>query len=228
MAVDIFQFWSNVKVKEMKFGNDEFCHPADKDVLSRAEHKFDLKCWPGCFSGPLKHAPIVLLYLSPGLSKQDRINAKTRAKQRRYAGRQFGRRPLAGPDRHHAAWKWWTGRMKAFGLDWELLQNSVAVLNIGAYHSRTLADTSILAALPSSRVTLDWAQSVLFPEAIAGQRIVICLRAARFWGLRAGKSGKRYGKGLFAPVVTRGGHMENKPLRREIVNVVRKRLARHK
>jgi hypothetical protein len=228
MAVDLFRFWSNLSIKDLKFGKGKFAHPADHDVLSRVKHGFDLACWPGCFSGPLIDAPIVLLYLSPGRSRQDRINATLRAEQARYAGAEFGRRPLPGPDRHYEAWKWWTSRTRIFELDWKLLQNSVAVFNIGAYHSKSVPDPSVLAALPSSRMSLDWAQEVLFPQAIAGDRVVICLRAARFWGFHAGKTGERYGKGLFAPAVNRGGHMLKNSLREEVVAVVRKKLRNFK
>jgi len=44
------------------------------------------------------------------------------------------------------------------------------VLNIGAYHSTAFADYQLLAALPSCRVSLDWAQGVLFPQAVKGDR----------------------------------------------------------
>lgn len=102
------------------------------------------------------------------------------------------------------------------------MQTKVAILNIGAYHSKTFADVPLLAALPSSRVSLDWAQRVLFPQAIAGNRIVICLRAARFWGLKEGKS---YGEALFAPPVTRSGYMKHGRMRRIVIREVKDMLA---
>jgi hypothetical protein len=224
MTVDLFRFWSTLKVDQLKFGSGQFAHPADQAVLSRVKHGFDLFCWPGCFSGPLKEAPIVLLYLSPGLSERDRSNASNRAKRELYADREFGRRPLSDRDHHAEAWKWWRDRTRVFERDAEIARNAFAILNIGAYHSRSVPDPSVLAALPSSRVSLDWAQQILFPQAIAGDRIVICLRAARFWGFHAGKTGERYGKGLFAPAVNRGGHMLKNSLRQEVVAAVRKKL----
>ena len=81
----------------------------------------------------------------------------------------------------------------------------------------------MLAALPSSRVSIDWAQRVLFPEAMSGRRVVICLRAARYWGLQ---DGKRYGRALFAPLVARNGHMIHKPLRSVVVREAKDALAR--
>jgi hypothetical protein len=227
MTVDLFRFWSTLKVDELRFGSGQFAHPTDQWVLSRVKHGFDLSCWPGCFSGRLKEAPIVLLYLSPGLSKRDRINARNRARREMYADREFGRRPLSDRDHHAEAWKWWRDRTRVFEPDWEIARNAFAILNIGAYHSKSVPDPSVLAALPSSRVSLGWAQQVLFPRAIAGDRIVICLRAARFWGVHAGKTGAQYGKGLFAPAVTRGGHMVKSSLREEIIAAVRKKLQDH-
>ncbi len=223
MAVDIYRFWSEV-------GLNDFVHPADKNVLSylKGHHPFDLKCLPSCIWGRLRTAPIVLLYLSPGLSRAaDRAAAKSPEKRRQYVRRRDGRMPLSASDVHSSGSKWWKSRTKFIGLDVKQINNHVAIFNIGAYHSNSLKDTSLLAALPSSRVSLDWAQSVLFPEAIAGRRIVICMRAARIWGLQAGKAGRRIGKGLYVPVITRGGHMAKKPLRRQIIAAVRKGIELH-
>jgi len=127
-----------------------------------------------------------MLYLSPGLSDKDLIDARSKAGQQSYVLRRSGRKPLGGGDKQSAGWKWWTSRARIFG-DWHDLQTKIAILNIGAYHSKSFADAPLLAALPSSRVSLDWAQTVLFPEAVAGTRVVICLRAARFWGLKEGR-----------------------------------------
>src|SRR5262249_5866581 len=60
------------------------------------------------------------------------------------------------------------------------VEDKVALLNIGAYHSVDVRSFASLLALLSSRVSLGWAQDVLFPEAEAGKRIVICLRSASY------------------------------------------------
>ena len=65
---------------------------------------------------------------------------------------------------------------------YEEIKRHFATLNIGAYHSKDVKSYASLLALPSSRVSLSWAQNHLFPEADAGRRIVICMRAAAFWG----------------------------------------------
>lgn len=208
---DIFDFWSEIKLGQK-------VHPRDRLVLSRVAHGFDLNCLPAAFMGPLKIAPLVLLYLSPGLSDIDHKDARSVVGKRRYFERWKGLQPLPGPEDHRGAWNWWRSRTQAFG-DWEYLRTRTAVLNIGAYHSREFVDHSMLAALPSSRMSLDWAQEVLFPQAMAGERVVICLRSARFWGLQPGK---RYGASLFAPKVTRAGHITlSDAMRQKIVRSIK-------
>ncbi len=215
MPVDIFEFWSQV-------GPQDTEHPQDREVLSRLKnaHGFNLRCLPYCFVGPLRSAPVVLLYLSPGFDKFDLKQASTLKGRDWVMKCRTGNQRLPGPEDHPDGWKWWKSHTSAFG-DWEELQNRIAVLDIGAYHSTKFSDWGLLAALPSSRVTIEWAQTVLFPQAIAGERIAICLRSPDYWGLDDGKTGRRYGIGLFAPRVTRGGHMIKHPLRQQIIDLVR-------
>jgi hypothetical protein len=78
-----------------------------------------------------------------------------------------------------------------------------------------------LLALPSSRVSLAWAQEVLFPAAEAGDRIVICMRSAAYWGLEAGRN---YSGTLFAPLVNRGGHLLKNPQNKRLIALVRERV----
>ena len=215
MATDIFEFWSGIRLR----GG---AHPADYEVLRRVRHNFDLRCLPACFFGPLKTAPVVLLYLSPGLSDQDYADARTKKGRARYRRTWAGEEPLRGPDEHEHAWWWWKSRTKSLG-DWQALTTKVAILNIGAYHSKKFKNKPLLAALPSSRVSIDWAQHVLFPEAMAGRRVVVCLRAARFWGLQVGE---RYGRALFAPPVTPRGDMKREPMREAVSRKVTAELAR--
>jgi hypothetical protein len=198
MSADIFKFWAEIEAGAMK-------HPADAAVLARVDHGLDLKCLPAAFAGPLRTAPIVLLYLSFGLHEMDRVEARSDEGRARYMRMRKGYEPLPGPDEHLTGHRWWSSRTRAFG-DWEDLRDQVAVLNICAYHSRTFRDYGLLAALPSSRVSLGWAQSVLFRQAEAGERVVICLRASKYWGLKAGR---KYGRSLFAPEVTRSGFMKS-------------------
>ncbi|MGA9796334.1 MAG: hypothetical protein WBQ17_12460 [Rhizomicrobium sp.] len=195
MATDIFEFWGQISA-------DACIHPADVETFRRVPNNgFATEAaLPGCFMGPLRTAPIVLLYLSPGLSEEDKPTGRLKEWHVRTRG---GTEPLVSKDVHSSAHAWWTQRTKILSGTVEQRSQNVATLNIGAYHSKTFNDHGLLAALPSSRVTLDWAQSVLFPEAEAGKRVVVCMRAARYWGL---ESGQEYSGTLFAPKVTRSGH----------------------
>lgn len=215
MDIDLFRFWSQI-------GDNEHVHPTDRDVLHRmgTTHGFALECLPSCFAGPLRRAKVVLLYLSPGFSESDREEAESPEGRIRATERRTGLQVLPGPKEHEPAWRWWRSRTSDFG-DWENLRSRVAILNIGAYHSKTVPDASVLAALPSTRVVLEWAQTVLFPQAEAGKKVLVCLRAARIWGLDTGKAGMRHGKALYAPKTNRSGHMLKLPLREEVKNAVR-------
>jgi hypothetical protein len=73
MPVDIFRFWAKIKLHEK-------VHPEDREVFGRVGrrgHGLDLRCLPASFFGRLQDAPIVLLFLSPGLP-QDLIDADGR------------------------------------------------------------------------------------------------------------------------------------------------------
>jgi hypothetical protein len=196
--MDIFEFWSDMR-------HGETVHPADKPVFDRIgdqeKNGFKTHCLPACFSGRLRTADVVLLYLSPGYSKQDEKDVLSKEGRDYYFRKWKGDEPLRASGGEGEAWL--RSRTKKFA-DYETVRNRFAILNIGAYHSKVVADYGTLCALPSSRVSLGWAQKVLFPAAEKGERLVICMRSAACWGLKTGES---YGKSLFAPKVTRGGFL---------------------
>jgi hypothetical protein len=209
---DIFDFWD-------KIGPADRVHPADKEFFAcNPNHGFDLRGLPGCFMGPLRTAPVILLYLSPGAD--DGADAKSVSNQERQKRTRAGNEPLPSRSDNEATWNWWTSRTNCFGENWTLLRSRVAFLNIGAYHSKEVKYTNLLLTLPSSRRTLAWANDVLFPQAIAGERVVICMRSQRLWGL----STERRGLSLFAPAVTRGGHMHHGRDREDVIAAVKSRL----
>jgi len=203
----IFDFWKHCPPNAT-------IHPADRAVFDRVRnHNFDLRCPIGHFSGPLKTAPVVMLYLNPGLSPADYESPDFESNARRWSGDQVA----PTESFHKAAYQWGQSRAKLFG-DYETVRRKLAKLNVGCYHSKDFKDHALLAALPSSRVSIQWAQEVLFPDAIAGRRVVIVMRAASFWGVTLGEV---YGRALFAPRTTRGGHMIKGPMRDQIVTAVR-------
>jgi hypothetical protein len=213
LSQDIFEFWSQID-------RGAHIHPADRRVFDRIrpeKHGFRLDCLPACFSGRLRDAPVVLLYLSPGFSKQDVLDAKSDEVKDYYAKRWKGYEPMRemGPGVN-----WMKSRTKLFG-SFEAIRYKIAVLNIGAYHSTNVSSFASLLALPSSRVSLGWAQDVLFPDAEAGKRVVICMRSAAYWGL---EQGRRHEGSLFAPMVNRSGHLLKNSENRRLVDVVHDRL----
>jgi hypothetical protein len=210
---DIFEFWSGMK-RGLRI------HPADELTFRRMDaerHGFDLNCLPGCFAGRLRTASVVLLYLSPGHDESDVADAET-DDARDYRLRSYdGNEPFR--DRGKGR-EWLESRTKVF-CDYQTVKRHFAVLNIGAYHSKSVKSFASLLALPSSRVSLSWAQETLFTEAEAGKRVVICMRSATYWGL---DTGRRYKGTLFAPHVNRGGHLLKTKENQRLIEIVRKRL----
>jgi len=194
---DIFEIWSQI-------GAADTVHPADRSVLKRTTHEsLTLDCLPAAFMGPLRTARVVLLFLSFRYREGDAADAKRPEAQKRYQTMRSGYQSLPGKDEWEHAHKWWQSRVKQLG-DFKDISSKIAIFNIAAYHATTFPDVHLLAALPSSRVSLGWAQEHLFPEAEQGKRLVVCLRAQKYWGL---DKQERYGRALFAPKVNRGGYM---------------------
>jgi len=213
-ACDLFEFWSGVS-------SNAKVHPADRFVMDRVKSKFNLDCLPLCFIGPLKTARIVLLYLSPGLSELDSAGASDKDHQDYVMSQRSGTACLPGKKEHEDAWRWWTTRASPFG-HWEELRDRLAILDIGAYHSRNFKDHPFLVSLPSSRRTLDWAQNELFPAAVDRRRLVVCMRAHRYWGLEP-----EYVDGyLFGANTVRSGFMKKDKVRDQVLVAAREILAR--
>lgn len=213
---DIFKFWSRID-------RGAYIHPDDEHVfarLSATKHGFDLRCLPAAFGGPLKTANVVLLFASPGLSsKLDLADARTNDGKNYYMRRWKGREPFR---QEGDGSKWLRSIVKRFG-NYDDIRQKIAVLNIGAYHSPRVKDWRALMSLPSSRVSLNWAQTVLFPRAESGEVVVICMRAATSWGL---ETGKEYRGTLFAPVVNvqRGYLARDSAANDRLVEVTKERL----
>jgi hypothetical protein len=212
--IDIFDFWAGLPGTATE-------HPADKDVLARVRHHFDLSCLVGAYRGPLRTAPVVMLFLSPGLVESDRAHAKTVEGQNYYVRMRSGNCPLPTEDEHEAAWQWADRILRQFGCEYESARSKVSFLNICAYKSVRFEDTHMLAALPSSRVCLDWAQSVLFRQAISGERVVVCLRSSKYWGL---PSGQPLWRSLYVPETNRAGNMLQGEMRQATIKAVQEAL----
>jgi hypothetical protein len=212
LTKDIFEFWAEM-------AEDAHVHPADEQVFTRLgnSHGFSLDCRPGAYCGPLKTAKVVLLFLSPGLDPKDKVHGASPDGKKYYAEQRTGVANLPDVTQHEAAQKWLSYAIKQFGLGYEEARSVVATLNIGAYKSTSFPDWHMLAALPSSRVCLDWAQSTLFPQAERGEKVVVCLRSHNYWGLGVGEP---IGK-LFRPECNRNARMLLGEMRTRIEEAVR-------
>ena len=208
---DIFSFWSGLSEEEARI------HPRDKNVLSRVNNPFEHSCFAEPFRGRLKTAPVVLLFLSPGLHDRD-LSAQTQ-EHAYYSRQREGHCDLPTEHEHQTARIWATKVVKQFEIDYETARSKIAVLNVSPYRSKSFNDWHLLAALPSARVTLDWAQTVLFSEAEEDKRIVVCLRSSAYWGL---DRTTKFGRSLYAPKCTRGGMMVLGGDRDEIVSAVKR------
>lgn len=215
MTTDIFEFWSAI-------ADDAFHHPADAKVFEHVRHRFERDCLPAAWVGPLRTAPVVLLFLSPGYSAFDAEHATTPEGQAFYRRQRSGTAPLPLEGEHGPSHRWWSTVVRQFGVDPARHAASFAILNIGSYHSEKFHDPHMLAALPSSRANLDWAQAILFPQAEAGDRVVVCLRSNRTWGLGRGMI---HGESLFVPECTPRGIMHRGQLRDRVVEAVQKAVA---
>jgi hypothetical protein len=212
---DIFDFWNNV-------GASAKVHPDDERILLKhnGRHAFELKCLPVPFYGPLRTAPIVLLYLNPGFTHTDLLDAEDKKAQQFWFNQRQGYEFLRSQIEKLKK-SWWVSRTKCFGVDPEILRTKMAVLEICPYHSISFKDFRLLKELPSCHVSVQWARDVLFPEARDRKKVVICLRAAKHWRLTRGTQDGF----LFAPETTRSGHMIYGSVRDNAIAAVREVLS---
>ena len=211
----IFKFWKDLP-------GDAKVHPEDQFVLGQITHNYDLRCLPGPYRGPLKSAAVVLLFANPGLTEQDKRHAAEPRAQEYYVRMRTGIHRLPSREEHETAYVWAKQIAHQFELDYEKVRHKLAMLNLSAYKSEKL-DRKLLIAIPSCRVTLDWAQKTLFPSAVAEKTVVVCMRGHSSWGLKpdADPLGK-----LFAPSCTRNGKIrQSSPIREQAIEAVREALS---
>jgi hypothetical protein len=207
---DIFAYWAQLKP-------GEHVHPEDREALARMQHPFDLTCLPGCWRGPLRTAAVVLLYLAPGWTPKGPLLAQQESSILQNSKMRTGDEPLPEWDETKPGLVWLERRTRVFG-EWERLRTRLAILNIVPYQSPgEFKGYKLIKALPSCQISLEWAHDVLFPQARRSERVVVCLRSAKRWGLQPGT---RDGL-LFAPQTNRGGHMLHEPMRDDVISNVR-------
>jgi hypothetical protein len=217
MSEDLFGFWS-------RCAGSERVHPDDEEVLDRTDHSFDLRCLPSPFTGPLRQAPVVLLFIAPGFDPFDLDHAEMPEAQSWYGAQRTGNEPLSDEQQHRTHYRWWTKIVRQFGVGEAVAREKIAIFDIAPYHSRSFRDGPLLSALPSARKAIDWAQNVLFPAALNGDRVVVCLRGAGYWGVSSGPNGRIFGEALHCPVLTRGGFMLRGDIRERVRTAVQERV----
>lgn len=215
-SADPIAFWDGIPA-------DARWHPADRLVLERSPHSLKLCALPNPFFGPLATAPVALLYLNPAFNDEHERDAGCPEKHAYYLRQRSGNGLLPTSSDLKSTHDWLAGKIAQFGrasderFAPDQLRDRLAVVNLCAYRSVSFSDRHMLAALPSSRVILDWAQATLFPQAEREERVVVCLRAAKYWGL----GGDKMRGHLFAPDTNRSGMMTHGAERKQVVAHVR-------
>jgi hypothetical protein len=173
---DILQFWTRA--------TDLQVHPDDSVALNTHTHNFELRCLVGPWWGPIRTAPIVLLFLNPKLGNNGaEINeAQTPAMREKIIANLRGDAPL--PDfENWTGRKWAESHLKQFGLSYRAAASKVAFVNLMPYRSTEgTKDRHMIKHLTSARLILAWARDTLFREADLGERVVVCLRSNQDWG----------------------------------------------
>jgi hypothetical protein len=216
---NFFGFWSKAISSLQE-------HPDDEAALKTNPHGFPLDTLVGPWMGPIRTAPVIILTLNGNLVGN---GEEARAAQMPVA-RAFAAHNLTGdaplPDWHAignpAGLGWTTGRLTQFELSYKDAADKVAFVNLIAYKSKDGSkhmNMRMANKLPSSLMMQAWMRDTIFPEAEAGERLVICLRSHRAWDL---EPGTQRGESLFAPKCTRGGHMAHGEMREKICLAVRR------
>jgi hypothetical protein len=169
----------------------------------------------------LKAARVVFLFLSPGFSQKDLKEAKTIGGKNHYIKKRKGILPLSesGPGAD-----WFNRVVKSFELNSKIVREKIAVLNIGAYHSKKFTDYPFIGCSTfQSRFLRMGTKSFIS----AGNSRRACCRLSTICAFLGTGEGKKFGRALFAPEATRGGHMKRrtkkqKEMRNKVIAAVKK------
>jgi hypothetical protein len=212
-TADFLRFWE-------KAISNLHVHPDDAVALETNQHALELDTLVGPFMGPVRTAPVVLLTLNPGSSGIERHEATVPAARDEMARNLGGDAPLPTFAVNPGGREWTTRRLRQFGLGYETASSKVAFVNLIPYRSREGAnDMHMRKRLESFRMVRAWARDTLFPEAEAGERVVVCLRSAGAWGL---EPDTQRGLSLFTPRFNRAGFMLHGTMREKVGAAVRR------
>jgi hypothetical protein len=204
-------FW-NISPEELRTDEGMFVHPEDREDVENLfdYHKDFLNTYPAPYWGPLRTAKLVLAYAGPGNTIGQGENGDVgQAQSVDWLARRHnslsGDAPLDDKLHHGVLQSWFRTRLRSVLKDRDAnldqFSNAIAFINLTAYRG-TETKWEEVAFLPSTQVMRNWARSDLFPDAEAGRRVVIIMRAHKWWGIRKAP----WSKGsLFAPPVNRAG-----------------------
>jgi hypothetical protein len=206
-------------------------HPDDVYALNGNRHTFELDALVGPWMGPLRTAPVVILTTNGKTNPNgvERYEATIPSAREEMARNLQGHAPLPSFATNPGGRKWTAEKLAQFdNLSYEDAAPKVAFVNLMPYRSRDGRDKHMVKLLPSCRLLKAWARDTLFREAEAGKCVVVCLRAARDWGLMRGT---QRGQSLFAPKTTPSAFMYytemcDMEMRNRVVIAVRRALGR--
>jgi len=208
-----FSFWS-LTWRQMRLDRRKWAHPADREDIKNLfrYHRKYLHTFPAPFFGPLATAKIVVAYAGPGNTVVGKENDNSQGRSLDWVKERLdsfdGKSPLNWKLIQPRARRWFQARLAnilgipKFEGD-RSIDSNVAFVNLTAYRGDETKWEEV-AFLRSTQVMRNWVRAVLFPEARVRERIVIVMRANRWWGIRNGPWKDGY---LFVPRATRSGHI---------------------
>jgi hypothetical protein len=203
MSTDIFDFWS-------KIGPRAQIHPSDDEYFKKPTiFEPDMKkgALPGAFMGPLRSARVVLLATNAGVWNFDMTADRKKKIADWHVETRKGNEPLPCIDINPETYGWWTQKAVLFapGRSPQELRSKMAFLSVVAYHSKKFDGGEWSVELPSSRVSVEWANDVLFERARKKECVVVCAQARKHW-IKSEVTGH-----LFAPNITYWNMHHKKP-----------------
>jgi hypothetical protein len=170
----IVRFWRKSRRRPHQHVSDQ------KYLTSDHHHDFRLKCLARPWSGPICKAPVILVYANPGYSRSDE---KFSNKKRRplLLSEWSGKRPHFTESEYPGWTKWFRPRVKQLG-KFEDLSPLIAVLNLIPYHSPKV-QYDWVNVLPSANIARRFLKETLIPQAWAGKKFVVVMRARKHWGV---------------------------------------------
>lgn len=204
------KFWS-VKLDDLRGPEGTWRHPDDREDIDLLFKKMkeNLNTFPCPFWGPIDTAKLVLCYAGPGSTENkhgsDRRDARNEEWLKERIASFNGTTPINFGIIHNRARNWFLSRI-ARVLDIskseaEDLGAKVAIVDLTAYRGVTTTWEEV-AFLPSTQMMRQWAKHSLFKEAKAKRRVVLVMRANKWWGVPSKPWSDGY---LFTPDCNRSG-----------------------